>query len=247
MTAIEYIGPVPKKKKRKPVLGGWVILLMAGMFVSYFAWPTFAGYVKQQQDVATDDKAVQAIDILSHQDDFGSKLAVEALRRTQVDISYDGAYYQIDFPMGDVPSGKGVAADVVIRAYRALGVDLQQLVHDDMAVDFRLYPQLWGLKEPDTNIDHRRVPNLQRFFSRHGQEIPVSREMPGFNYGDVVVWRLPHGESEDGVVDTHIGIVVPGPGSRAAEKWIVHNIGEGTKWENSLLDYDLIGHYRYQR
>ena len=238
MTPIEYIGPTPQKKKRKPVLGGWVILLMAGLFVSYFAWPTFAAYVKTQQDTATLDKASVVIEQLSGSDNFGSKLAAAALKRTQQPSSYDGVYYQIDYPMGDVPAGKGVGADILVRSYRELGIDLQQLVHEDMKSNFRMYPQLWSQKTTDTNIDHRRVPNLQRFFTRNGQEIPVSRVPSAYSLGDVVVWRLPHG-------DTHIGLIVPGPGSRSEEKWVVFNTGEGVQWGDSLLDYEIVGHYRY--
>lgn len=225
---------------RRPVMGGWVILLMTGVFVSYFAWPTFAEYVKSQRDQPTPDKVEFTVENLESAGEYGSKLAAQALRQTQCEVSYDGAYYQIDYPMGDVPANKGMAADVVIRSYRSLGVDLQKLVHEDMKVDFRLYPQLWGLKGPDTNIDHRRVPNLQRFFSRHGQEIAPSRVATDYKYGDIVVWLLPHGEP-------HIGIAVPGPGSHSDEIWVVHNVGKGPQWENTLLDYEIVGHYRFDQ
>lgn len=238
MTAIEYIGPIPQKKKRKPVLGGWVILLMSGLFVSYFAWPTFADYVKTQQDVATVDKASLAIDYLIESENFGERLAGAALKRTQTPSVYDGSYYSIAYPMGDVPEGKGVGADVLVRSYRAVGIDLQQQVHEDIRDNFRLYPQLWGQKQPDTNIDHRRVPNLQRFLVRNGLEIPASRVPSDYSFGDIVAWRLPDGE-------THIAVVVPGPGSRRDERWVVHKQGDGTKWENTLLDHDIVGHYRY--
>lgn len=238
MTPIEYIGPIPQKKKRKPVLGGWVILLMSGLFVSYFAWPTFADYVKTQEDVATVDKAVSAIEVLTTSQSFGDRLAASALQRTKVSSSYDGAYYHIKYPMGDVPEGKGVAADVLVRSYRNLNLDLQQLVHEDMQDNFRLYPQLWGLKGTDTNIDHRRIPNLQRFFVRNGQDIPVSRVPSDYLNGDIVAWRLPDG-------DTHIGVIVPGPGVRSDERWVVHNNGGGVQWDDALLDYEIVGHYRY--
>ncbi len=238
MTPIEYIGPLPQKKKCKPVLGGWVILLMSGLFVSYFAWPTFADYVKTQQDVATVDKASLAIDRLLADEAFGMRLAGAALQRTQSSVSYDGAYYSIGYPMGDVPEGRGVGADVLVRSYRTLGIDLQQLVHEDMEENFRFYPQLWGLKKTDTNIDHRRVPNLLRFFARNGQEIPVSRVPSDYVFGDLVAWRLPDGE-------THVAVVVPGPGTRHEERWVVHNKGEGVEWVDSLLDHEIVGHYRY--
>ena len=240
MTPIEYIGPIPQKKKRKPILGGWVILLMSGLFVSYFAWPTFADYVITQQDVATVDKASLAIDYLIESENFGERLAGAALKRTQTPSAYDGAYYAIDYPMGDVAEGKGLAADVLVRSYRAVGIDLQQLVHEDMRDNFRLYPQLWGQKGPDTNIDHRRIPNLQRFFARNGLVIPASRVALDYAFGDIVVWRLPDGES-------HIAVIVPGPGARSEERWVVHNQGDGTKWDQALLDHAIVGHYRYDK
>lgn len=222
------------------MLGGWVILLMVGVFVSYFAWPTFADYVKSQHDLPTSDKVDEAVKSLEALGGYGSKLAAAALRQTQQETGYDGAYYQIDYPMGDIPAHKGMAADVVVRSYRELGVDLQQLVHEDMKVHFRLYPQLWGLKEPDTNIDHRRVPNLQRFLSRHGQEVAPNRDATNYQHGDLVVWLLPHGEP-------HIGIAVPGPGSHKNEIWVVHNVGDGPQWANALMDYEIVGHYRFDR
>lgn len=238
MTPIEYIGPIPQKKKRKPVLGGWVILLMSGLFVSYFAWPTFADYVKTQEDVASEDKATQVIEQLEHSEEFGLLLAAEALKRSQVTTTFDASYYHIDFPMGDVPEGKGVGADLIIRSYRGVGIDLQESVHNDMKQHFRMYPQLWGMRDTDTNIDHRRVPNLQRFFARNGQEIPVSETTSEYAFGDIVVWRLSDG-------DAHIGVVVPGPGSRFDERWVVHNIGAGAVWDDALLDHEIVGHYRF--
>ena len=107
-----------------------------------------------------------------------------------------------------------------------------------MAANFRLYPQLWGALAPDTNIDHRRVANLQRFFERKGQTLTPSREPVDYRPGDIVVWSLANAES-------HIGIVVPGPGNRASEAWVVHNQGTGVKWENVLFDYQIAAHYRY--
>ncbi|MBT8038574.1 MAG: DUF1287 domain-containing protein [Verrucomicrobiae bacterium] len=188
----------------------------------------------------TELKVEETVSWLNQKGAFGNQLAAAALKRTKKEVVYDPAYYQIPYPNGDVPAGKGVCTDVVVRSYRALGVDLQQLVHDDMTQNFRIYPQLWNLKGPDTNIDHRRVPNLQRFFTRSGREIelPETSSAENFSFGDVVAWRLPHGA-------THIGVVVPGPGDRRDEKWIVHNIGSGPQWEDKLLEYQVIGHYRY--
>lgn len=166
-------------------------------------------------------------------------LADAALERTRHSVRYDGAYVAIAYPNGDVPADTGVCTDVVIRSYRALGIDLQQRVHEDMQAHFARYPsqRLWGLQRPDKNIDHRRVPNLQTFFSRHGQSLPVSTHPEKFLPGDLVTWILPGNLP-------HIGIV---SAQRAANgrPLIVHNIGRGPVLEDMLFDFELTGHYRY--
>lgn len=166
-------------------------------------------------------------------------LADAALERTRHSLRYDGAYVAITYPNGDVPADTGVCTDVVIRSYRALGIDLQQRVHEDMQAHFARYPsqRLWGLQRPDKNIDHRRVPNLQTFFSRHGQSLPVSTHPENFLPGDLVTWILPGNLP-------HIGIV---SAQRAANgrPLIVHNIGRGPVLDDMLFDFELTGHYRY--
>lgn len=241
MDTIEYIGPRPRKAPRKSWGGGWLMVLLVVIGVGIAVKPLINKALAERAPV-TELTVGETIAWLGQAESFGNRLAVAALERTGQDISYDDAYYKIGYPMGDIAPGRGVCTDVVIRSYRALGIDLQQLVHEDMQDNFRIYPQLWGLSEPDTNIDHRRVPNLQRYFSRHGEAMEhadAEVKAEDFRYGDVIAWRLPHG-------DTHIGIVVPGPGERRDEKWIVHNIGSGPEWENKLLEYQLIGHYRFQ-
>ncbi|MGB0991197.1 MAG: DUF1287 domain-containing protein [Akkermansiaceae bacterium] len=242
MNTIEYIGPRPQKPARKPWGGGWLMIVLAVIGVGFAAKP-FIMKAIAENPTRTDLKVEETVAWLGEGSGFGNLLAAAALERTQEDITYDADYYKIKYPMGDIPEGKGVCTDVVVRSYRSLGVDLQQLVHEDMENNFRIYPQLWKLKGPDANIDHRRVPNLQRFFSRFGEEIalPANGKRPAassFQYGDVVAWLLPHGA-------THIGVVVPGPGDRKEEKWIVHNNGNGPRWEDKLFDYQFIGHYRY--
>ena len=153
-----------------------------------------------------------------------------------VTLSYDPAYRRLDYPGGDVPIDRGVCTDVLIRAYRAVGVDLQQLVHEDMRGHFAAYPNNWGLNRPDRNIDHRRVPNLARFFSRQGQQLPLTGD--DYQPGDLLTWRLPSGVP-------HIGIVSDRKASDGTPL-IVHNIGAGTREENMLHDYTLTGHYRYR-
>ncbi len=168
---------------------------------------------------------------------FPTRLSHAALDRTKVTVRYDPAYVKLAYPGGDVPADTGVCTDEVIRSYRALGVDLQKLVHEDMAANFSTYPKNWGLAKPDKNIDHRRVPNLQKFFSRHGKSLPVSDQATDYLPGDIitctVAGKLPH-----------IGIVVPSP-TGEGRPWVVHNIGAGPQMEDVLFTYPLTGHYRY--
>ena len=167
-------------------------------------------------------------------------LVAAALERTTHVVRYDGSYYAIPYPDGDVPSNVGVCTDVVIRAYRSLGIDLQRLVHEDMSESFDLYPseRIWGLKRPDTNIDHRRVPNLQVFFKRHGKELPISDNAEAFLPGDVVTWVLPGNLP-------HIGIVTDKIDPLTKNRMVVHNIGSGPKLEDMLFAYQITGHFRY--
>lgn len=168
------------------------------------------------------------------------KLVEAALERTQFEVHYDGRYMTIDYPNGDVPPDMGVCTDVVIRSYRKLGIDLQQLVHEDMRDNFELYPskRIWGLSSTDKNIDHRRVPNLQAFFSRHGKSLPISNDPQHYQPGDIVSWMLPGNLP-------HIGIVTDQKGLETGNPLIVHNIGAGPKLEDMLFNYNITGHYRY--
>ncbi|GLR03961.1 DUF1287 domain-containing protein [Vibrio hyugaensis] len=168
-------------------------------------------------------------------------LAEAAKERTQYDITYDGSYYQIDYPSGDVASDIGVCTDVIIRSYRKLGIDLQVLVHEDMRDNFAAYPskRIWGLARTDRNIDHRRVPNLQVFFQRHGVEIPISNDGHNFKPGDIVTWMLPRNLP-------HIGIVTDEFPADKQRPLIVHNIGVGVVLEDVLFDYPITGHYRFE-
>lgn len=170
---------------------------------------------------------------------FGKRLADAALERTRHFVEYDSSYRSIEYPGGDVPDNLGVCADVIIRSYRALGIDLQRLVHEDMKAHFHLYPKLWGLSGPDTNIDHRRVPNLQVFFSRHGTSLPITDDPDDYHAGDLVTWNL----KPDKFLP-HIGIVSDKKSPLGAPL-IVHNIGLGPKLQHILFTYDITGHYRY--
>jgi uncharacterized protein len=170
--------------------------------------------------------------------DFVVALVAAAKERTHHDVTYDGRYVALEYPGGDVPSSIGVCADVVIRAYRTLGYDLQRAVHEDMAEFFDTYPRHWGLTRPDPNIDHRRVPNLRLFFSRHGQSLSPTHSADDFLPGDLVTWAL------QGHLP-HIGIVVDGRSGDGRRPLIVHNIGRGPRMEDVLFDYPITGHYRF--
>ena len=168
------------------------------------------------------------------------RLVSAAREQTRSAVIYDGSYRRIAYPMGDVPQNRGVCTDVVVRAYRAIGIDLQALVHEDMAANFRLYPQQWGLSEPDSNIDHRRVPNLQTFLQRAHADIGGSASSAGaYLPGDLVTWMLPGNLP-------HIGIVSDRAGLSASRPLIIHNIGAGPAEEDILFAYPITGHYRYR-
>ena len=159
--------------------------------------------------------------------------------RTQVGVTtgYDPAYRKLSFPGGDVPPDRGVCTDVVIRAYRKLGIDLQALVNRDMRAAWSAYPKHWGLKSTDTNIDHRRVPNLEVFFRRHGSALPLSERAGDYKPGDIVTWLLPP-------YLPHIGIVAD-ERSANGTPLVIHNIGAGTQVEDILFAFKMVGHYRY--
>ncbi|MEA3444087.1 MAG: DUF1287 domain-containing protein [Bacteroidota bacterium] len=174
------------------------------------------------------------------QGDFFLQLSDEAISLTKQNVIYNSGYYKIDYPNGDVPVNIGVCTDVVIRAYRFLGIDLQIEVHEDMKANFAKYPKNWGLSKTDTNIDHRRVPNLMRFFERQGSEKQITGNSRDYLPGDIVCWDLGKGI-------THIGIVVDKKSADKKRCLIVHNIGAGQVLEDVLFDFQIIGHYRYKK
>lgn len=170
----------------------------------------------------------------------GQDVASAANKRTEHFVVYTGRYVSIPYPMGDVPKNTGVCTDVIIRSYRHVGIDLQQLVHEDLKANFDAYPskRIWGLTRPDTNIDHRRVPNLQVFFERNGKSLPITTNPDDYLPGDIVSWMLPGNMP-------HIGIVSDVKDSSSGVPLVVHNIGFGPKRNNALFDYPITGHYRY--
>jgi uncharacterized protein len=177
---------------------------------------------------------------ISAQDDFVQKLDKAVIELTQQSVTYDPGYFRIDYPNGDVPSDRGVCTDVIIRAYRKLGIDLQKEVHNDMVSDFDNYPHYWGLKSTDTNIDHRRVPNLMTYFSRHGQVKKISSIPDDYAPGDIVTWDLGSGIP-------HIGIIINKRSTDNKRYLIVHNIGHGQEISDCLFNFKITGHYSYQK
>ena len=171
---------------------------------------------------------------------FYNRLSDAALSLTKDRVVYDPAYYKIDYPNGDVPRGRGVCTDVIIRAYRKLGIDLQVKVHEDMKANFKLYSnqKRWGLKSTDRNIDHRRVPNLQVFFSRKGTVKKISDKAEDYKTGDLITWDLGNGI-------THIGIVVDRKSRDGKRPFIVHNVGAGQVLQDCLFTWRITGHYNY--
>lgn len=176
---------------------------------------------------------------ISAQTDFFKQLSDSALTLTRQHVEYDPSYYTLEYPNGDVPPDKGVCTDVIIRAYRKLGIDLQKEVHEDMSVAFEVYPANWGLVRSDKNIDHRRVPNLMTFFGRHGIVKAISQNANDYHAGDIVCWNLGGGI-------THIGMVSNRRSADGGRPLIIHNIGAGQVLEDMLFEFKIIGHYQFK-
>nr|WP_315242355.1 DUF1287 domain-containing protein [uncultured Flavobacterium sp.] len=172
---------------------------------------------------------------------FEEKLSEAAISIIDPSIDYDPTYFAIEYPNGDIPANKGVCTDVVIRSYRKLDIDLQKEVHEDMIENFSKYPNLkkWGMTKTDTNIDHRRVPNLEVFFERKGTKLTVSEDARDYKTGEIVTWmineKLPH-----------IGIITNKKSEDGKRNLIVHNVGGGQVLEDCLFEYKIVGHFKYE-
>jgi uncharacterized protein YijF (DUF1287 family) len=238
-SAIEYVGAPPVRRKPRNPLGGWLLLIFSLGVCAVFLRPLIP-FLQAQQDQTSRSNVTETVQILESEGTFADRLAAAALRRTMAKVAFDNSTYQIDFPGGDIPENKGNRADLIVRAYRGVGIDLQEEVHRDISSHFTVYPQIYGRKGPDANNDHRLVPNLDRFFSRKGEALANTTEELDYQVGDLVIWRLVDGSK-------HIGIVVPGPGAKQSEKWVVHNLNIGPVWENRLFDYNIHAHYRFEQ
>ncbi|MFQ9315054.1 DUF1287 domain-containing protein [Dysgonomonas sp. Marseille-Q5470] len=180
-----------------------------------------------------------SVGISAQETDFYKRLSNAAIELTKDKVVYDPRYYTIPYPNGDVPADKGVCTDVIIRAYRKLGMDLQKKIHEDMKANFSKYPKKWGMKSTDKNIDHRRVPNQATFFSRFGSVKKISDKAEDYIVGDIVTWDLGGGI-------THIGIVTDRMSADKKRPLIVHNIGQGQVLQDCLFSYKVTGHYTYR-
>ncbi len=168
------------------------------------------------------------------------KLVIDgAIDQVGKTTGYDPSYQKLDYPNGDVPIETGVCSDVIVRAFRKANIDLQKDIHEDMEDDFAAYPTKWGLKSPDSNIDHRRVPNLETYFARKGKSVRISEDSEDFLPGDIVTWGLGDGGQD------HVGMVVNVWYKPSHRYLIVHNIGAGTRMEDVLFAWKITGHYRY--
>lgn len=207
---------------------------------SLLLWICAAGFgCDGQAPAAPITPTVEMItEVAEPQEELVHPLALAALELTKQQVVYDPSYFSIPYPNGDVPADRGVCTDVVIRAFRQLDIDLQRAVHEDMRANFSRYPSNWGLSRPDKNIDHRRVPNLRVFFTRHGESISPTQNPNDYLPGDVVTWNLSRGM-------THIGIVTHKRSRDGKRPLIVHNIGSGQVLEDCLFSFDITGHYRY--
>lgn len=169
---------------------------------------------------------------------FEEKLSDAAISIIDASVIYTPSYISIKYPNGDVPAKTGVCTDVVIRTYRKLGIDLQKEVHEDMKTNFSKYPKTWGLKSTDTNIDHRRVPNLETFFTRKGQKLTVTQNANDYKTGEIITWMI------NGKLP-HIGIITNKKSKDGKRPLIVHNVGGGQVLEDCLFSYEIVGHFKY--
>jgi uncharacterized protein len=189
-----------------------------------------------EQESAPAELAVEQASASKEVKEPSSPLVQAARERIKQTISYNPKYFALDYPMGDPPNHTGVCTDVIIRSFRQIGFDFQQLIHEDMKANFDNYPKIWGLKRPDKNIDHRRVPNMMHFLDSHGTKLPIDDEPEGYQPGEIVIWKLATGQLHTGIVSDRKSRSTP---------LIIHNIGSGTKEENGLFAWEIIGHYSY--
>lgn len=188
---------------------------------------------------SSDETTIKKDTVNDDVSNFRKNISQKALSIVDASIRYTPDYVSISYPNGDVPAKTGVCTDVIIRSYRKLGIDLQKEVHEDMRANFSVYPKNWSATKTDTNIDHRRVPNLETFFTRKGKKLTVTQNANDYKTGAIVTWmindKLPH-----------IGIVTNKLSKDGKRRLIVHNVGGGQVLEDCLFKYNLVGHFVYE-
>lgn len=219
-------------------LGGLKVVLVAQTLLSVWLASGCARLDGTPRAVPLDDQQLAAAVQVKPNATPLERVLANLIEQTTQTLSYDPAYVKLDYPNGDVPLERGVCADVVVRALRKGGLDLQQAVHEDMKANFAAYPNKWGARRPDRNIDHRRVANLMKWFERQRKALPITKPAANYQPGDVVAWELSSGL-------LHIGMVSNVKVAGADRYGVVHNINSGAKLEDVLLAWQIIGHYRY--
>lgn len=219
----------------------WAVLLLALMMVLVFSSidrNNPVGFVEQLNKAVKNPQPSPVETIPASQRVSADWIVIGAREEVHNRTRYDASYQVISYPGGDVASDRGACTDVVIRALRQAGIDLQQLIHEDMTLDFAAYPQNWGLSRPDPNIDHRRVPNQMTFFQRHGTSLTcqVDGHLDEWQWGDIVYWRFDNGLEHCGVISDRK--------SRSGRPLVIHNAGMAVE-EDCLERWEIIGHYRY--
>ena len=222
----------------RPIAITWFFVLsLAATLVGYSSISSGSSPGKENQ--ISDTNSWQRHELPRNANPILKKIIEYGIEQTKLTNSYAPAYTSMPYPNGDVSIEKGVCTDVVIRALRKGNVDLQKEVHEDMIANFSAYPKIWGLKAADTNIDHRRVPNLRKFFERKGKSLAVTNNSNNYKPGDLVTWDL------NGAGLAHIGLVTNFWSEETQRYVIVHNIGSGARLEDRLFDWKVTGHYRY--
>ena len=189
--------------------------------------------------ISSNPKEIVQDSIIENPSSFAGRLSNAAISIIDDKVIYTPDYVSIKYPNGDVPAKTGVCTDVVIRAYRKLGIDLQKEVHEDMKANFSKYPKTWGLTKTDTNIDHRRVPNLEVFFERKGEKLKITENASDYKTGELVTWMI------NGKLP-HIGIVTHLKSEDGKRNLIIHNVGGGQVLQDCLFSYEIVGHYRFE-
>lgn len=239
---IEYIGPRPTRPKRPSIFGGWIIIVITAGIAIWFAKPLIP-FFQATRHIATTQRAEYLASKLSQSAVTGDRLAAAALTYSTREIQTDYSFDEIPYPNGDVPQHKGMPSDLVIRTFRAIGIDLQKEIHEDISSHFRLYPNLWGASYAKPSVDHRRLPILRRYLSRKALTLPPSQNACDYHFGDIIIWSLNN-------ADLHIGIIVPNPNqsdsnTHCRDKWVVHHpTDQPVKWNDELLEHRIESHFR---